>query len=87
MQAPVISVNLEAYAITIQFPETCLYPVGIIYITLVQKFLLEKTIGNIHKKSKTSYETWRFLNTILSSLRQPNHFITQGIYIGYIFRL
>lgn len=57
MQTTVISVNLEAHAITIQFPETCLYPVGIIYITPVQKFLLEKTIGNIDNKSKASYET------------------------------
>lgn len=56
-QAPAISVNLEAYAITINLPETCLYSVGVIYITLVQKFLLEKIIGNAHKKSKVSYET------------------------------
>jgi len=87
MQTTVISVNLEAHAITIQFPETCLYPVGIIYITPVQKFLLEKTIGNIDNKSKASYETWRFLNIILNSVRQHYHFITQGIYIGYMFRL
>jgi len=26
-------------------------------------------------------------NIILNSLRQHNHFITQGIYIGYMFRL
>jgi len=26
-------------------------------------------------------------NIILNSVRQHNHFITQGIYIGYMFRL
>jgi hypothetical protein len=36
-------------------------PLGIIYITSVQKFPLKKTVGNIEKKSKASYETWGFL--------------------------
>jgi len=43
---------------------------------------------NAHKCIEESYiVNIVFLNIILNSVRQHNHFITQGFYIGYMFRL
>ena len=43
---------------------SCFLTSGFIYITSEQTFLLEKTVGNIGKNSKASYEIWRLLECL-----------------------
>ena len=50
-------------------------------------FLSQKVGKNLIQPFLLIWQTNKQTNIILNSVRQHNYFITQGNYIGYIFRL